>query len=446
MAKDEHDDVEQAGEVNRRHVLAGGAATVASVALPRAAAAADIKSSGQADIFGAIYRDFRYTDKFNNHVYNAQHIETVHTTILDKFRNRNDLKWGLYQQQIVTDPADWGSMAAYDNWPYFSQEVRVNLEKQTAKFTKLKNVMNPFDTSQVAANLLEHLDEVIRIALWDYAVPIKIKVGKKPGRHHGLTTEWIPAPAHSGTTPHVKPTGLHINIDCPDGGWQGYAFWRNKSSTDHITKFVAKWQVPPDPANREDQIIFIFNGLESVSDRAVTAGILQPVLQWTKTDGWYMRSWYVLADFDPVAHPTLPSLTKKVEQSQPGGDNHRYYSKAVQVFTGNTITGTIEGGKDVTGKFNYTCSLAVNDQPKPDTKLSFDDIPELVYAVCAVESYGITVKPRQPDYPANPITMSSIVLEVQQAPVNPNPWKTSDKVGGDFEVTAVGDKVEFKLA
>ncbi len=446
MAKDEHDGVEEAGEINRRDVLAGGAATVASVALPGAAAAADIKSSGKVDMFGAIYRDFRYTDKFNNHVYNAGNIGDVHTKILQQFGTRDALKWGLYQRKIVTESADWGSQAAYDNWPYFSEEVRVNLEKQPAKFAKLKNKMNPFETSQVAANLLEHLDEVIRIALWDYAVPIKIMVGKKASRHHGLITEWDPAPAHSGTNPHVQPTGLKIIIDCPDGGWQGYAFWRNKSSTDHITKFVAKWQVPPPPSIQEDQIIFIFNGLESVSDQGVTAGILQPVLQWTKADGWYVRSWYVMADFDPVAHPTLPSLTKKVEQSQPGGDNGRYYSKAVKVATGNTITGTIQGGKDATGKFNYTCSLVVNDKPEPDTNLSFVKIPELVYAVCAVESYGITAKPRQLDYPADPITMSSIVLEVQQAPVTPNPWKTSDKIGGDYEVTAAGDKVEFKLA
>jgi hypothetical protein len=118
----------------------------------------------------------------------------------------------------------------------------------------------------------------------------------------------------------------------------------------------------------------------------------------------------------------------------------------VKVVTGDTITGTIQGGKDVTGKFNYTCSLAVNDQPKTETELPFVDIPELVYAVCAVESYGITAKPRQQDYPAAPITMSSTVLQVQQAPVTPNPWKTSDKIGGDFAVTAAGDQVEFKLS
>ena len=288
MAKEEHDGVAQAGEVNRRHVLAGSAATVASVALPGVAPAADIKSSGKANIFGAIYMDFNYTDKFNKHVYNAGNIGNVHTKILNSFHNRDDLKWGFYQQKVVTDPADWGSSAAYNNWPYFSQEVRVNLEKQPAKFSQLKNAMNPFDTSQVAANLLEHLDEVIRIALWDFAVPIKIKVGKKPRRHHGLTTEWTPAP-HSGTNPHVQPTGLTIKIDCPDGGWQGYAFWRNKSSTDHITTFVANWQVPLAPSNQEDQIVFIFNGLESVTGRGATGGILQPVLQWTKSDGWYMR-------------------------------------------------------------------------------------------------------------------------------------------------------------
>ena len=159
------------------------------------------------------------------------------------------------------------------------------------------------------------------------------------------------------------------------------------------------------------------------------------------------ESWYVRADFDPVAHPTLPNLHVRVGQEVSGGDNGRYYSKAVQVATGDTITGTIQGGKDATtGKFNYTCSLALNGQPKPDTALPFVDIPELVYAVCAVESYGITVKPRQQDYTADPITMSSIVLEVQPTPGSPNPWQTSDKVGGDFAVTATGDQVMFKLA
>jgi hypothetical protein len=445
MAKDEQDGIEQTGNIDRRSVLAGGAATVAATALPAVASAKE-KGLGVQNPFGAIYMNPRYLATFNNQKYSASNIGTVHDLVKRKFPNRNDLKWGLYQREVEPDPANWGSAVAFDNWPDFSQEARDDLEKQPAKFADPKNAMNPFDTSQVAANLLEHLDEVIRIALWDYAVPLKIAVNKHPRRHHGLTTEWDPAP-QPGTNPHVQPTGLTINIDCPDGGWQGYTLWRNKSSTDHITKFVAKWQVPPTPANQEGQIIFIFNGLESVSGPGATGAILQPVLQWT-SDGWYMRSWYVTADFDPVAHPNLPDLNTKVGQDQPGGDNHRYYSKAVRVATGDTITGTIQGGRDATGKFNYSCSLDRNGQPQPDTELPFADIPELVYAVCAVETYKIATRPPKPDYPADPIAMSTIGLQVQGASVTPIHWKKSKKVGRDFTAnpTTAGDKVEFKLA
>ena len=445
MANDEHDANGQTARLRRRDVLAGGAATAATAALPGMASAAAITTPEGVNIFGAVYMDPRYLATFNGRAYSAGNIGAVHTMIIHKFPNRNDLQWGLYQKDVEPTAANWGSQAAYDNWPYFSQEARHDLEKLPAKFADPKNAMNPFDTTQVAANLMEHLDEVIRIALWDFAVPIQIKVGKKRRRHHGLTTEWDPVP-QQGTNPHVQPNGLTINIDCPEGGWQGYTLWRNKSSTDHITKFVAKWQVPKAPVNQEGQIIFIFNGLESLSGPGVMGGILQPVLQWT-SNGWYMRSWYVLADFDPVAHPDLPDLNSAVGQDHPGGDNHRYYSKAVKVVTGDTITGTIEGGRDATGKFSYSSSLALNGQPQPDTVLSFVDIPELVYAVCAVESYGVTLRPpRKPDYPADPITMSSLDLQVQQRPVSPIVWEESKKVGGDYVVTTPGNKVDFRPA
>jgi hypothetical protein len=445
MANNEQDTNEQASGLHRRDVLAGGVATAATAALPGIALAAAITTKEGVNIFGAVYMDPRYLATFNGRAYAAGNIGAVHTLIRNKFPNRSDLQWGLYQKWVEPNAANWGSQAAFDNWPYFSQEARHDLEKLPATFSNPKNAMNPFDTTQVAANLMEHLDEVIRIALWDFAVPIKITVGKKRRRHHGLTTEWDPVP-NAGTNPHVQPNGLTINIDCPEGGWQGYTLWRNKSSTDHITKFVAKWQVPKAPVNQEGQIIFIFNGLESLSGPGVTGGILQPVLQWTR-DGWYMRSWYVLADFDAAAHPDLPALNSRVDQSQPGGDNHRYYSKAVPAATGDIITGTIEGGRDATGKFSYTSSLSLAGQVNQDTVLSFTDIPELVYAVCAVESYGVTLKPpRKPDYPADPITMSALDLQVQQRPVNPIVWEKSNKVGGDYVVTTASGKLDFKLA
>lgn len=445
MADNDSNETSKLGELDRRSVLAGGAATAATAALPRAAMA-QLKGEGGITPFAAVYMDPKYLDTFNNRRYASGNIGAVHDLIKLKFPNRGDLKWGFYQRDVEPDPAKWGTtpqlgQAAYDNWPNFSQEARDDLEKQSATFSDPKNAINPFNTSLVAANLLEHLDEVIRIALWDNNdVPLRIKVGKKKKRHHELITEWD---FTTGANPKLK--SLTINIDCPDGGWQGYTLWRNKSSVAHITKLAATWKVPAPPSKDEGQIIFIFNGLESLTGPNAVGGILQPVLQWTST-GWAIRSWYVKADFDPLKYSQLPPPDTAVNQ----GDleiEKRCYSKAATVTTGQTITGTIEGGRDVSGKFNYTCSLAVDGQNQSDTVLSLANVPELVYAVCAVESYGVTANPPDPDYPADPITMTSVDLQVQQNPVRPIQWTESKKAGRDYTARSMmaGQKIEFKL-
>jgi hypothetical protein len=99
------------------------------------------------------------------------------------------------------------------------------------------------------------------------------------------------------------------------------------------------------------------------------------------------------------------------------------------------------------------CSLDVNSQHKSVTELKLTDIPEPIYAVCAVESYGVTTKPQ--DYPAPPnpgaasITLSSIDLQVQNNSVHPIQWvDNKNNLGLDFKAThnMGGDEVEFKLA
>ncbi|KRQ10268.1 hypothetical protein [Bradyrhizobium manausense] len=464
MARDEHTKIDQPSELDRRTVLTGGAAVAATAALPRASLGQSNPNAVQP--FGAIYKDFGYLQHFNHDKYSAGNIQNVQDLIKGKgstpglFPNRSALKWGLYQQSVEPTAANWGStpkkgQAAFDKWPDFSQDARDDLERQPATFTDPKNAMNPFDTTQVAANLMEHLDEVIRIALWDHAVPMKIVVGSKEGRHHGLTTEWQPAP-QPGTNPNLQLTGLTINMDCPDGGWEGYTVWRNQSSTAEITKIVASWTVPPAPTGQDGQIIFIFIGLESVSGTNATGGILQPVLQWTDSGpnaGWYIRSWYVTAAFDPLQYPLLPDPSIAADQAHLANEN-RCYSQAVPVQAKDTITGTIQGGRNsTTGKFDYMCSLEVNGQHKSVTDLSLTDIPEPVYAVCAVESYGAVNKPQ--DYPAPPtpgaasITLSSINLQVQNNSVHPIQWvDNKNNLGLDFKAThnMGGDKVEFKLA
>jgi hypothetical protein len=242
-------------------------------------------------------------------------------------------------------------------------------------------------------------------------------------------------------------------MDCPDGGWEGYTVWPNQPSTADITKLVATWQVPQAPTNQQDQFIFIFIGLESISELNAPGGILQPVLQWTNgpnagaNAGWFIRSWYVTAEFDPSKYPRLPNPNSAVDQANLANEN-RCYSLAVPVNSGDMITGSIQGGKDANGKYNYTCSLLRNGQPT-NTVLQLNDIPKPVYAVCAVESYNITVTPRSQDYPAAPITLSSIDLQVQNNSMSPIQWVASkNNLDLDFDANPMmgGAKVEFKLA
>jgi hypothetical protein len=462
MAKDEHDAIEQAANVNRRNVLVGGAAAAAISALP-GVAAAQSKSTDGVNAFGAIYKDVRYRDRFNNTVYSAENIVTAHNKIRTKFLKENDLQWGNYQQYLEPTPANWGDPAAYYNWPYFSNEARNDLEKQPVTLKDPKNAMNPLDPTQVANNLMEHLDGVIRFALWVHAIPITIKIDQKVRRHHDLVTVWDPTPSSTFNPGFL----LTINMYCPLGGWQGYASWQPILPTDQMTKFVATWTVPPAPVNdKGPQIIFIFNGLESVSTLNAVGGILQPVLQWTNA-GWFVRSMYMRADFDPTIISTLPGPTESklsnYDLASPGPDgkavDNRSYSQAVSVKKGSIIAGTIQIENDPKTGPTYICSLDVDGVTQNETKLPIPvaKIPEFVYAICAVESYNTTrikpVKKGDPsydpkDYPADPIVLSSVDLQIQQKSLISIDWTLSEKVGGDYipDKTDGGHTVEFRLA
>lgn len=423
------------GELIRRSVLVGGAATAATAALPDVAMAQI--PAGVYEGKAAVYMDPRYMDRFNKVVYAACNTVDVNDKIKALFPNRADLKWGFYQKALEPVPTKWGpnpaqAQAAFDNWELFRDEMRDDLEKQPAKFADPEYWIDPFDETKVADNMMEHLDEVIRIALHDNNdIQLAIKVRKKKKRHHQVWSEWDFDPLPK------KLKKLTINVWCPDGGWQGYSLLRNKvgGSTSTITKLVVTWSLPAAPVNNTgDQILFIFSGLESISKKKTPGGVLQPVLQWTATDGWAARSWYVQADYQPPDDPTVPD---KNESIGPGHikSEKLCYTKAIPVTTPNaTIIGTIVlDNKDVNGKCDYTCSLAVNGSTLTDTVLKVKNIPELTFAVTAIESYLTRKNPmKKDDYPASPITMKIIDLTLDP-PLSP-PWKLSSPKGHDFTV------------
>jgi hypothetical protein len=447
MAKDEEENAKPAsvdGAVDRRVVLTGAAAAALTGGMPNLA-------SGQAPPGGefhpdaGVYQNPIFLNTFNNNRYSNP--QSVHHQIHDVLypNNRAGLQWGFYQQQLATDPNDWGGQYNFDSWPIFRDEMRDDLEKQLPYLKNSENAMDPSNPNLIAPNFRDHLDEAVRIALWDppkdpSGIKVQIEVKKAKRRHHGLVTKWDPSP-NSG----MNPKKFTIHVECPDGGWQGYALWRNPSPTvKPITKLVSTWTVPsvPDHYNGP-QIIFLFNGLESVPVSNVAGGILQAVLQWT-SDGWFIRSWYVTSEFDPVIQPNLPLASQSVDQASM--TDGRCYSTAISVQPGASVTGTIAGNMNASGKFfDYSCSIKSNGQ---QADLSITDVPEMVYAVCAIESYNVdpnNLAKDYPDYPS-PITMSSIDLQVQNSSLNSIPWAPNKKQGKDYEAVPMnnGQRVDFK--
>ncbi|WP_439394985.1 hypothetical protein ACRQ5Q_38385 [Bradyrhizobium sp. PMVTL-01] len=424
--------------VDRRVVLGGAAAAALTGSMPHVALAQRL-TGGELHTDAGVYQNPIFLNTFNNNRY--KNPQSVHQQIHDVLfpNNRAGLQWGFYQQQLAPDPNDWGGQYNFDSWPIFRDEMRHDLEKQRPFLKNSENVMDPFHpASPPALNFLDHLDEAIRIALWDRSdIQVIIDVKKAKRRHHGLVTKWNPDP-HSG----MPPKKFTIQVECPDGGWQGFALWRNPTPTSMpITKLVSTWQVPSPPTNvNGQQIIFLFNGLESVPAPNLAGGILQAVLQWTNA-GWFIRSWYVTSDFDPVLHPQLPASNQSVDQAHM--TDGRCYSTAISVQPGSSVTGTITGNKDGSGKFRYSCSIVCNGQ---QANLSIDDVPEMIYAVCAIESYDVNNPTSDyPGYP-NPITMSSIDLQVQNSSLPSIAWTPNKKQGKDYEAAPMnnGQRVDFK--
>src|SRR5262249_25417780 len=114
-------------------------------------------------------------------------------------------------------------------------------------------------------------------------------------------------------------------------GWIAYADWQNDSGNP-VTSFSTTWTVPPEPATKSGQTIFLFNGIDPVDPYQP---ILQPVLQWGVSaagggDFWSVANWYVL------------------------GNGQALHTPLVQVNVGQSLEGVMKLTGQAAGKFNYT--------------------------------------------------------------------------------------------
>ena len=165
--------------------------------------------------------------------------------------------------------------------------------------------------------------------------------------------------------------------DIPGFGsaWVAYAYWANTSGQP-ITSFRTTWQVPEPPSTDSNQIIYLFSGIDP-SDPST--GILQPVLQWGRSEAgggpyWSVASWYVAGA---------------------SAGSNAYYTTPVQVNPGDTLVGAMTLTNQSGGTFDYNCEF----EGISGTSLPALNHPELVWCNETLEVYNVA---QCSDFPNNP--------------------------------------------
>ena len=151
-------------------------------------------------------------------------------------------------------------------------------------------------------------------------------------------------------------------------GWITFADFTPDSELP-VSVFSTSWVVPPAPMAANDQLVFIFPGIQNETM------ILQPVLQWGISaagggNHWAVASWY--AD---------------------GQNGKAFHTKLITVQPGNTLTGIITLTGSTSGKFNYRCEFV----DIPNSSLSINKVDKLTDCCQTLECYGIK---KAMDYPS----------------------------------------------
>jgi len=371
------------------------------------------KNSGKAStqFFGALYQD--YPADFSSKYFSPSTVATSVRNIKAAGFTRDSLLWGYYQKFAASDPTDqsnWGDPTLYQNWESAIAEAREALRK--IRVDPNLPGPDPDNPAAHARDMLDHLDTAVRIALFDKhlsgspmdsGIEIEVRVGTqaRPSRRHQVTTTWRPDPRNP-SDPKYKWDKLTIVMTCPQGGWIGPAVWKYNGPS-RFTRFTATYKVPAVPAHKTGQILFIFNGLESLPDpqQSYPPGILQPVLQWTQADGWAIRSWYVPSTYTPSID-MLPNLTDERRFTDPGAPA---WTQATKVSVGQTLTGTIEWDG-----MSYRSSFVVAGTTVA-TLTAFNILP-LTYPVAVIEAYNFTRDRND----LVDVTMNNLTLELANSP------------------------------
>jgi hypothetical protein len=152
-------------------------------------------------------------------------------------------------------------------------------------------------------------------------------------------------------------------------GWNVYACFI-ETAANVIASMTTSWVVPAAPTAHDNQLIYLFNGLQ---DSPATQ-ILQPVLQWDATSNGGAGDWAVASWF---AHSS--------------GNMH--HTPFVNVSPGDVLTGVMRMTGRSGSRFHYSSEFA----GIPGTLLKVNGANQLVMPVETLECYSMS---SCADYPA----------------------------------------------
>lgn len=149
-----------------------------------------------------------------------------------------------------------------------------------------------------------------------------------------------------------------------DNGWITYAEGEVLANEYPIQEFSSEWTVPEPPLNKSTQLIYLFEGLQTIESGL--AHIVQPVLQWGKSPAgggqyWAICNWYV------------------------NSSGLIFYDSLIQVYPGTKLKGSIElVSSNNESQFSYYSNFEGFS-----TGLHILDIPKLHAFYIALEGYNV---------------------------------------------------------
>lgn len=177
-------------------------------------------------------------------------------------------------------------------------------------------------------------------------------------------------------------------------GWITYA--QNDVAVSGLTSFSTDWIVPSNPPAYNNQLLYIFNGLQD--GFTATSHILQPVLQYGSNgrfggNYWSIDNWYVSCQTCPV-----------------------FYGTPVTVTAGTGLTGVMGGTANTDGTYNYTSKFWEVDNPTApgahriheypaNNSIAVNNVPEMHYVFETMEAYNMQ---QSSNYPNGVCAMTSI--------------------------------------